>query len=135
MNSFEEIDREQAAYVKAANEALAGMRDKGGRWWEYAVSHQTFELVVGEPLGKDNLVLSLAACDYIAGPVIWPEQRLEVIWRCDRARARDVWEFTLQDESVGFKAVGGVFAWKRDYDLLKEGNLHVKLFYGGARKG
>src|SRR5829696_2731033 len=106
MKTPEEIDREQEAYVRAANEALAGMRDKGGRWWSYSVSHCTFELVVGEPLGEDNLVLSLGACEYISGPVIWPEQSIEVIWRCDRARVDRAWEFILQDEAVGFKAVG-----------------------------
>lgn len=135
MKSFEEIEREQTAYVKAANEVLAGMWDKGGRWWEYTVSHRTFELVVGDAQGKDNLVLSLAACDYIAGPVIWPEQYIKVSWCFDKTRPLGSLEFTLQDSSVGFKAVGGVFAWRKNYDLLNEGNLHATLLYGKHKKG
>src|SRR5262245_17076910 len=109
MENYEEIDRKEEAYIKSANEALSRLRDKAGRWWSYSVSHCTFELVVGEPLGKDNLVLSLAACEYISGPVIWSEQQLEVIWDCDRTRKHNVWEFVLQDKSVDFRAVGGVF--------------------------
>jgi hypothetical protein len=33
--------------------------------------------------------------------------------------------FVLEDESVGFKAVGGVFDWRRGYDLLEQGSLYV----------
>lgn len=97
------------------------------------MSHCTFELIIGEPLGKDNLVLSLAACEYITGPVIWAEQRLEVIWHCDRTRRNKTWEFILCDDFVGFKAIGAVFTWRKDYDLLGKGSLHLNWFYGSEK--
>jgi hypothetical protein len=67
--TYAEIDAEEAEYVRAANEALTSMRSQGARWWYYSVSHCSFELVVGDPLGKGNLVLLLTACDFISGPV------------------------------------------------------------------
>jgi hypothetical protein len=36
------------------------------------------------------------------------------------------WEFVLQDESVGFRAVGRVFGWRRDYHLLTYRSLYFK---------
>ena len=120
MENAEEYTLHCQADTKAANEALASMRDEGGRWWIYLVSHATFELVVGKPLGDDNVVLSLQGCDHIAGPTEWQEQKLEVIWEPSRPR-----EFVIQDRSVGFKAVGKGFAWKRNFDLLAERSLYL----------
>lgn len=124
--TYAQIDAEEAQDVEAANDALAAMRDKPGRWWRYSVSHCTFELVVGDPLGKDNLVLCMTACDYVAGPVSWPNQQLVVVWHCDRSRAHKVWEFVLQDESVGFRVVAGTFAWRRNFDLVE----HHSMYFG-----
>src|SRR5262249_37722464 len=126
MKTYEEIDREEEVYVREANKALSLMRSKGGHWWSYSAGHSTFELLVGEATGEDNLVLSLAACEYISGPVIWDEQNLEVIWYCDRTRERGGWKFVLQDEPVGFKAIGGVFAWRKDFDLLEHDRLNFQ---------
>jgi hypothetical protein len=121
--TYAQIDAEQADYVKAANVTLASMRDKGARWWTYSVSHSTFELVVGDLEGIDNLVLSLPACDYIAGPVSWPNQQLQVIWRSDRSDPNKVWEFVLQDESAGFRAVAAIFTWRRNFNLSEHGSI------------
>jgi hypothetical protein len=122
--TYAQIDARQAEYVRGANEALTGLRRWGCRWWLYSVSHSNFEVVVGAPQGPDNLVISLAACDYIAGPVGWPNQRLRVVWHNDR-EADKAWVYVLEDESVGFRAVGGVFAWRRGYDLLKQHSLYM----------
>src|SRR4051794_39647798 len=62
--------------VLAANVALRSMRDKGARWWSFSVSHTTFDIVIGDPLGDDNVVLCIPACDYLAGPVHWPNQQI-----------------------------------------------------------
>ncbi|HEY1189157.1 MAG TPA: hypothetical protein VGE74_15995 [Gemmata sp.] len=116
-----QIDAKQAEYVRGANDALAELRDRGCRWWRYFVSHGTFEVVIGEPHAHDNMVITLAASDHIAGPVGWPNQRLRVVWHNDREAGKD-WVFVLEDESVGFKAVGKVFGWRRGYDLLEHGS-------------
>jgi len=93
-----------------------------GRWWLYSVSHRTFEFVVGDPSGSDNVVISVAACSHIAGPVGWPNQRLRIIWHNDRESGR-AWVSVLEDEAVGFKAVGATLIWKRGWDLRKNGSL------------
>jgi hypothetical protein len=125
MKNYEEIDREEAVYVRAANDALASMRDEGARWWSYIVSHSTFELVVGDPLGKDNLVLCLTACEYISGPVSWSPQKLEVIWHCDRSKNSGAWRFVLQDESVGFKVEAFTFAWRKNYNMVQYHSMYL----------
>jgi hypothetical protein len=120
--TYAEIDAEQAAYVRAANDALASARGQGVRWWRFMVSHYTFELVVGDAAGKDNVVLCLAACRNIAGPVCWSNQQLVVIWHNDPVERN--WNYILSDDTVGFRAEAGVFSWKRNYDLLEHGSLY-----------
>ena len=120
--TFVEIDAEQAVYVKAANEALASARGQRARWWSFMVSHYTFELVVGDAAGKDNIVLCLAACRNISGPVSWPNQQLKVLWHNDPIERK--WDYVLLDDTVGFRAEAGVFGWERNYDLLELGSLY-----------
>jgi hypothetical protein len=121
--TYAQIDAREAVYVSGANNALDELRGLGCRWWSYSVSHRTFEIVVGDPLARTtNLVTSLAACEQITGPVDWPGQQLKVIWHNDR-EAEQAWMFVLEDVSVGFRAVGGVFGWRRRYDLLAQGGL------------
>lgn len=122
--TYAQIDAKQARYVERANGALVELRDRGGRWWIYSVSHCTFELLVGEPHGPDNLVIWLGDCESIAGPVRWPDQRLRVTWHNGRESGQG-WTYVLEDETVGFKAVGEVFGWQRGYDLLKHGSLSM----------
>ena len=120
MSDMDELTRFMLDEVKAANDALAAMRDKGCRWWKYSVSHKTFDFVVGEPTGEENVALCLAACRHISGPTDWPTQQLEV--------SRDVqgtrW-FVIQDIAAGFKAEGIHFAWKRNFDLLRNKSIHL----------
>jgi hypothetical protein len=117
--TFAQIDADQGRRVAEANDALSSLRGHGGLWWRYMVSHSTFSLVVGDPMARDgNVVITLAACEAIAGPVSWPNQQLRVEWENDREQDKP-WVFTLRDDSVGFKAVAGVFGYKRDVDLLK----------------
>jgi hypothetical protein len=40
--------------------------------------------------------------------------------------------FVLEDESVGFRAVGSVFGWRRGYDLLAQGGLRFGRGTGPA---
>jgi hypothetical protein len=112
-----------AESVQQANDLLAELRDRACRWWLYSASHCTFEVVVGDPHAEDNLVLLLAGCNHIAGPIRWPNQRLQVVWRIYQ-EAGNSWVFTLEDDTVGFKAVGGVFGWRRGYDLLEYRSLY-----------
>ena len=114
------------AKVQAANEVLASMRDKDARWWRYSVSHRTFELVVGDPEGNGNIVLCLSVCDYIAGPVQWPSQRLQVILDHDRSLKTGSGVFVLQDEMVGFKVQAMTFLWQKDFNLLKHHSLYFR---------
>jgi hypothetical protein len=121
--TYTQIDAEQAAYVRAVNAVLTSVRDKGARWSSYSASHSTFEMVGGEPYADDNVVLSMPACDSVAGPVEWPAQKIEVLWRCDGQGANRDWEFEIRDEGVRFRAVGRMFRWRRGYDLWAQGGL------------
>jgi hypothetical protein len=129
--TYGQIGAKQAEYVRDANGALTELRDRGCRWWLYSVSHCTFEVVVGEPQTRENVVISLAACDHIAGPVEWSNQRLRVVFHNNR-KAEKPWLFVLEDESVGFKAVGSVFGWCRGYDLLEHGSLYMPRSRSGS---
>jgi hypothetical protein len=95
--------------IQAANTALETMREKEARWWSFSVSHTAFALVIGEPTGEDNIVLSLG-CNYLKGPVKWFSQQIEI-----RKVENSV---VVQDESVGFRAEGGNFRWRRNFDIL-----------------
>lgn len=122
--TYAEIDASQARDVAAANEALALLRGLGCRWWSYSLSHRTFELVIGDPVaGGPNLVISLADCDRIGGPVSWADQQLRVTWDNGRER-NEGWKFTLRDDAADFVAIGGVFRWRRDFDIHKDGSLY-----------
>src|SRR5262249_4145015 len=115
--TYAQIDAEQAEYVRRVNVALAAVRDKGARWSSYSASQSTFERLVGEPYAGDNVVLSMPACDSVAGPVEWPAQKIEVLWRCNGQGANRAWEFEIRDDGVGFRAVGRMFRWRRGYDV------------------
>ncbi len=105
--------KEREEYVQAANAALASMRGKEARWWNFSVSHTTFDMVIGEPTGTDNIVLCLPACKYLTGPVGWLDQQIEVVI------APGSRSIVIQDPSVGFRAEGaGLFLWRRNYDIL-----------------
>jgi hypothetical protein len=91
------------------------------------VSHRTFELLVGDAGGAENLVMNFEACDLIAGPVEWQPQRLELIWRCDRRREHRVWEYTLKDDSVEFHVEALVFAFGRNVDLIDEARQYAQI--------
>ncbi len=121
--TYAQIDAEQSEYVRAANAILASIRDKGASWSSYSPSHSTFEMLVREPFAEDNIVLSLPLCEYVAGPVQWLPQQIEVIWRCDRESPARPWEFEIRDQAVGFRAVGLVFRWQRGHDLWAQGGL------------
>jgi hypothetical protein len=121
--TYAQIDAQQSEYVRAANATLASLRDKRACWSRYWASHSTFEMLIGEPSAEDNIVLSLPACEYVAGPVHWPAQQIEVVWRCDRDNSTRPWEFEVRDEAAGFRAVGLMFLWRRGHDVYAQGGL------------
>lgn len=120
--TYADIDVAKAEYVKAANEALGSMRTKSARWLSYSISLRSFELVVCDPSGGgDSLTLNFAACEYISGPVSWPNQQLILVWHCDRSNLDKPWEFVLQDESVGFRLVARTFTWQQRLNTAGHG--------------
>lgn len=38
--TMNQIDAQEAEYVRGANDALAELRDRDCRWWLYSVSHR-----------------------------------------------------------------------------------------------
>ena len=120
--------------VAKINTDLSTLRDQGAEWWSYLVSHSTFNIVVGDPLGnKSNLVLCLIGCDRIAGPTVWENQRIEVILSLKESHASDGCYisknqsyYILRDESVGFHAEGIYLLSSQNCDIHKRGSLWVR---------
>lgn len=110
--------------LKTANAALASIRPQAGaRWWNYSVSHRTFNMVVGEPTGKRNVVLALVGCEHVTGPVDWLRARLRVKCQWTPERPHEVCKYILEDRSVGFCAVGEFLTWKQDFDVHRHHTL------------
>jgi hypothetical protein len=129
--SWGEIGANRAGYVRAANAVLASLQGRGARWWGYSVSHTNFEVVIGKPWQDDNIVLCLAACKHVTGPVEWPRQQIEVTFEDDPQHPDKPGTYTLQDPTVNFRAEGGVFRWRRGYDIA----AHHQALWGGRRGG
>lgn len=56
--------------------------------------------------------MCLRACAYLAGPVQWPKQEIEVL------NLAGLGSIVIQDSSVGFRAEGaGLFLWRKNYDI------------------
>ncbi|MCE9658370.1 MAG: hypothetical protein K8R60_07405 [Burkholderiales bacterium] len=101
--------------IAALNAALADIPGASAVWWSYTVSHQTFELVVGEPNGHRNVVIALSACDEVSGPTRWSEQNLQVRFTL----SSEAWLFEVVDRSASFVARSRMLAWRKDFDVLE----------------
>ena len=130
----DELNNFQTSYVAGINTKLAKLHDQGARWWSYIASHSTFDIVIGDPLGRErNLILCLQGCDRIAGPIIWENQRIEVILTSEephdsygssnRYILRDESYYILRDEAVGFHAEGIKLWCCQNFDIHKYGSL------------
>ena len=115
--------------VRAANAALAAMRETHAQWWGYSVSHRNFEMVVNGDRGDNNIVLWLSMCNHIAGPVSWSDQQLAVTLESDCPNGWPI--YTLRDDSVQFHAVGRLLRWRQGYDIESRHGLK----WGGRRSG
>ena len=127
--TYRQIDADMEAYVRAANEVLAQMRGVGAHWWNYAVSHNTFELVVGDCDGADNVVICLNGCSAVAGPTAWQGQELQVQWHSNREDPNKGWEYILRDDAAQFRVAASVFRWARNFDL----RANHSMYFGRGR--
>lgn len=104
--------------VSRANEALASLQHLSARWWNFTVSHCTFDLVIGDPLGgEDNIVICCPDTKRVSGPVDWPNQQLYVELSVDYNDPESNWEYRIVDENVGFDLQTGIFLWRRKFDI------------------
>jgi hypothetical protein len=109
----------KANEITALNAALADISGASAAWWSYTVSHQTFQLVVGEPNGHCNVVIALSACDEVSGPTRWSEQELEVRF----TPSSEAWLFEVVDRSASFVARSKMLVWRKDFDVLENHSL------------
>jgi hypothetical protein len=109
----------KAIEIGELNAALANISGVSAAWWSYTVSHQTFELVVGEPSGNRNVVITLSACDEVSGPTRWSGQNLQVRF----TPSSEAWLFEVADRSVSFVAHSRMLAWRKDFDVLEHHSL------------
>jgi hypothetical protein len=136
------FDPHQKGYVEAINQALRSLSGAPVQWWNYAVYDFTLEIVVGDPLGKGNVILCLTGCERISGPVSWDNQDLHVVWTVNRAvRGDGRWHYTLIDRRAGFRAEGGGLRWCSNFDIVRNGStylwrsLNFAIIAGRARGG
>ncbi len=106
-------DRAWDAWLADANAAFAARPRWGARWWGFGVSHGTFQLVVGDPVGR-NLAVMLFWSRELSGPTSWERQRLRVA----RGPAGGGGRFVVEDPAVGFRAAAESFHWARDVECL-----------------
>jgi hypothetical protein len=122
----ETVHAEHQRRVVELNALLASMPECCARWWRYTVSHRTFDIVVGDAQGRENVVLCLAAARHLGGPVEWKNQRLHVGITDPPQDADSPRWFVLEDDAAGFRAEGAMLQWKRNHDMLKHGgSLHL----------
>ena len=121
--TYAEIDAREADSVRRANETLASHPHLGARWWSYSVTHCTFDLIIGDPLGReDNIAICCPSTLRISGPISWPNQQLRIDWTCDR-ESRDVWSYKLVYEDVGFCLETNMFLWRQNFDIHANGSI------------
>ncbi len=112
MNSNYEI--ETTIKVERLNAALGACQSGGGRWWSYRVGHMTFVLLIGDPSGRGNVVITLAACEHLSGPTSWSDQHLRVSFVADQEGC----VFEVRDPTVNFLARARMLAWSKDTNIL-----------------
>lgn len=113
----------KATLIAEANSLLAAASGCSARWWQFTASLSSFELLLGEPSANNNLVLVLASCTFISGPVAWNSQRLVVRMKEELATEPHSFVFEVTDESVGFVARSNMFSFKQGWDLLELGSV------------
>ena len=114
---------EMARLVAEANSLLSTAGELSARWWQYTASLSTFELVVGEPSGRNNLVLVLPSCTFVSGPVAWSPQRLSVRIEQPQTAESHALVFELRDDAASFVARSNMFTFKQGWNLLELGSV------------
>lgn len=121
--TYAELDAREADSVQRLNEALAANQHLGARWWGYSVSHCTFDLILGDPLAREeNIAICCPATVSIAGPISWPKQQLQVEWTCDRESKR-IWWYKLTDANAGFSLESDMLLWRQNFDILANSSI------------
>lgn len=117
MSKLTEADWEH--WERDANLALAEFSSEEGRWWGFTCSHHRFQLVVGDPAGR-NIAIMLFWTKRLSGPIRWDRQEIRVHHQFERtAKSLDIL-WTLEDSNVGFRAEASNFLWARDVDACDE---------------
>jgi hypothetical protein len=119
----EEARLEKTRSVAEVNRLLVASGDLGARWWQYTASLSAFELLVGEPTDDGNLILVLASCSFLSGPVAWSQQRLSVRMNELAPGELNAGVFEVRDESANFIARSSMFSFKRGWNLLERGSV------------
>ena len=78
---------------------------------------------MGEPGAENNLVLVLASCTFLSGPVAWNPQRLSVHVNHAQSDGPHTSVFELRDDAVNFIARANMFTFKRAWNLLELGSV------------
>jgi len=122
---------EKLEQIAAANALLESEGKWAARWWSYTASLNTFELLVGDPSGTGNLVLVMAGCTHLSGPVSWSAQRLRVTLLRPTEDDQPP-TFELRDNANGFVAKASLFTFQKDWNLLEAGSVMFPTGWRGS---
>jgi len=117
MRTYSEIVADYERTVKETNNVLTALRPCGARWWGYAVSHRSFQLLVGQLAPKPNIAILMHWVSYLCGPTGWENQQLQVSWKTGQPDDTNSFEFTLEDKASEFCAIGRALRVQRDVNL------------------
>lgn len=102
-------------WADEANEVLAAFSQDGARWWGFGPPCQTFQLVVGDPVGS-NVAIMLIGTRYVAGPTMWKNQVLRVQRLSSFSDPNEV-SWIVHDSAVAFRAEASLFMWAKNVEV------------------
>jgi HAD superfamily hydrolase (TIGR01509 family) len=103
-------------WLAEVNRALAACPEAGARLWLYSTTHGTFQLVVGDPVGR-NIAIMMFWCDWLSGPTSWSPQSLRATCFPRDPGPPHERRFVLEDPAGGFRAEAQSFHWARDVNV------------------
>ncbi len=91
------------------------MAGHGARWWCFGPPTDTFQLVVGDPLGI-NVAIMTSGTKFIAGPTAWDHQAIRVRRTALLSDEPGAADWVVQDTTVGFRVDSDSLWWARNVD-------------------
>ena len=117
MRIYSQVVADYSRIVNETDDLLLALRPSAARWWGYAVSHSSFQILVGEMAPKPNVAILMHWVSYLCGPTRWKDQQLRISWKTGQPDDMNDFEFTLEDKVNDFRAIGRALRVQQNVDL------------------